>query len=275
MSKPLLKVDDLSLSTKRGKEILKNVSLDLVEGGSLGLLGSSGSGKSTLALAIKGLTRNSFSMSGRIIFNGTELVRGKIKKEIGMIFQDVASSINPAFTVYDQLSDVISESKKVSKADARALAEEMLINFGIGSSSGSGSYPHQLSGGMKQRFLVAMGIATEPSLLIADEPSSSLDIFASTDVLKLIDEYRKSSGCALILISHDLSVLRAMVSDVAVMDEGRIKETGSLLEVIDHPKSDAAKLLVDSELTVERALELRLSRQDKQADKEVADVKSK
>ncbi len=275
MNKPLLRVDGLSISTKGGKEILKNISFDLAAGRSLGILGSSGSGKSTLALAIKGLLGDSISVSGSISFKGVEVVGCGISQGIGMIFQDISSSINPAFTINDQLSDVIMESQKIKKTKALMQAKEMLSSFGLGVLKGVAFYPYQLSGGMKQRFLAAMAIATEPSLLIADEPTSNLDIMTSANVLRSIDEYRKKSGCAYILISHDLSILREMVSDIIVMDKGEIIEAGPMRVVIDKPKSQAARKLVESELTIEGAGEFRLSRNAKQTKEGVSGVKGR
>jgi peptide/nickel transport system ATP-binding protein len=223
------------------------VSYTVDAGRSLGIVGESGSGKSVCNLTILGLTRaTNASFSGQVMFEGRDLlamseeelrkVRGE---EIAMIFQDPLSSLHPFYRVGGQLTEAVRTHHKVSKAAARERAIEMLQLVGIPEPRKRiDAYPHEFSGGMRQRAMIAMALINEPKLLIADEPTTALDVTVQAQILELIERLQSETGTAVIMITHDLGVVAEVTDDIAVMYAGRIVEhapTGELFRAPQHP----------------------------------------
>ncbi|BCN30175.1 ABC transporter ATP-binding protein [Anaeromicropila herbilytica] len=232
----LLEINDLHtfFETKKGTvKAVNGVSYSVDEGKTLGIVGESGSGKSVSAMSIlKLLDGNGRIDSGSIIFNGRDLadVKGndmcKIRgNDISVIFQEPMTSLNPIFTIERQLSEPFMVHQKMSKKEARKQAVEMLRSVKIPNpESVAKQYPHQLSGGMRQRVMIAMALACQPKLLIADEPTTALDVTIQAQILKLMNELKKERGTSILFITHDLGVINEMADDVAVMYCGQVVE---------------------------------------------------
>src|SRR5579863_8316250 len=236
---PLLEVEDLrvSFATEDGiVHAVDGVSYSLDTGQTLGIVGESGSGKSVSSLTMLGLTRASNTrIEGRITFDGQELasmpsselrrVRGN---DLAMIFQDPLSSLHPFYKVGWQLVEAMRAHRGISKAAARTRSVELLELVGIPDPKKRvDQYPHEFSGGMRQRAMIAMALANEPKLLIADEPTTALDVTVQAQILALLEELQRRLGMAIILITHDLGVVAEVADDIAVMYAGRIVETAS------------------------------------------------
>lgn len=234
--KYLLEVDDLHTFFKTKKGIVKavnGVSYRVEAGKTLGIVGESGSGKSVSAMSIlKLLDGNGYIDSGTITFKGRNLaectmndmyqIRGN---EISVIFQEPMTSLNPVYTIEKQLNEVYLTHQKLTKKEASAKSLEMLKSVKIPNPEAVlKQYPHQLSGGMRQRVMIAMALACEPSLLIADEPTTALDVTIQAQILKLMNELKKEKGTSILFITHDLGVINQMADEVAVMYCGQVVE---------------------------------------------------
>lgn len=246
---PLLSVEHLSthFHTDRGTlKAVDDVSFSLEAGKTLALVGESGCGKSVTALSIMRLipVPPGRIASGRILFDGTDLlqlseaemrhVRGN---KISMIFQEPMTSLNPVFRVGDQIAEVLELHHKLSKKEALDRAVELLRMVGIPSpETRIRDYPHQMSGGMRQRMMIAMALACHPRLLIADEPTTALDVTIQAQILELMDELRRTTGTAVLLITHDLGVVAETAEHVVVMYAGRVVEEAPVRELFHHPK---------------------------------------
>jgi peptide/nickel transport system ATP-binding protein len=234
---PLLEVQDLSveLQTHRGPAYaVRDVSFALEPGESLGLIGESGSGKSITAMALMGLLPENARVTGSIRFEGQELV-GKPEREmcelrgdrIGMIFQEPMTALNPVHTIGDQVAEPLRLHRNVSRTEARKQAVALLDRVGIPDAARRiDAYPHQFSGGQRQRITIAMALACGPDLLIADEPTTALDVTIQRQILDLIRELVAERGMALMLISHDLGVIAQNVRRMLVMYGGSVVESG-------------------------------------------------
>jgi len=247
---PLLEVRDLAVRFNTDDGVVRavdGVSYSVDTGRSLGIVGESGSGKSVSNLTILGLTRAANAeFSGEVLFEGRDLlamsdeelrrIRGE---EIAMIFQDPLSSLHPFYRVGNQLVEAVRAHHKVSKAAARDKAIEMLQLVGIPEPRVRvDSYPHEFSGGMRQRAMIAMALINEPKLLIADEPTTALDVTVQAQILELIERLQSETGTAVIMITHDLGVVAEVTDEIAVMYAGRIVErapTGELFAAPQHP----------------------------------------
>jgi peptide/nickel transport system ATP-binding protein len=219
--------------------------LSVAPGRTLGIVGESGSGKSVSALSVlRLLPRDSADVSGRILFEGRDLLalperemqdlRGN---RIAMIFQEPMTSLNPSYTVGDQIGEVLVRHRGLSKRDAEREAVALLRKVRIPSPEARlSSYPHKLSGGMRQRVMIAMALACEPALLIADEPTTALDVTIQAQVLDLLRKLRDEMGTALVLITHDLGVVAEMCDDVAVMYAGQVVERAPVAEIFARPE---------------------------------------
>lgn len=250
MSEYLLSIEDLSVQYEVNKIVYKAVNhlnLSLKEGESLGLVGETGAGKTTTALSIMQLVPDPPGriVSGRIIYRDQDLNQMKEKElrlmrgnEISMIFQDPMTSLNPVITVGDQIMEVIQlHDKTLSRTDATRKAQEMLETVGIPANRYE-DYPHQFSGGMKQRVLIAIALACTPSLIIADEPTTALDVTIQAQVLKLIANLKTELNTSMLLITHDLGIVAEACDSVAVMYAGTVVEYGPVQVVyrnICHP----------------------------------------
>ena len=245
MPEPILEVKNLTIEYTSGKSIVQavnNLSFTLEKGEALGLVGETGAGKTTTALSIMQLITSPPGRikSGEIIFEGrdlTKLPQSELRKlrgeKISMIFQDPITALNPVITVGDQISEVIRLHEKTTKLEAAAKAKEMLEMVGIPGERYS-EYPHQFSGGMKQRVIIAIALARSPSLLIADEPTTALDVTIQAQVLEMIDRIIRELKTTLILITHDLGVVADICDKAAIMYAGEIVEYGTLDHIYNH-----------------------------------------
>lgn len=240
----LLQVKNLavSFSTYRGKvKAVRDVSFSVDEGKTIGIVGESGCGKSVTSHAIMGLLprENSKIEHGKIIFNDkniTDLSEKEMNRlrgnEIAMIFQDPMTSLNPVLTIGTQIQESLFLHKKLTKQQARQRAIELLKLVGIPSAEMRlDDYPHQFSGGMRQRVMIAMALSCEPKLLIADEPTTALDVTVQAQILDLLKQLQQKTNTAIVLISHDLGVIANLCDDIAVMYAGQIVEYGSAEDI--------------------------------------------
>ena len=255
----LLEIDNLQVGFDTEGGLLRavdGVSCHVDAGRTLGLVGESGCGKSVTAAAVLRLvpTPPGRILGGAIRFAGVDLLRmpseelpGIRGKEISMIFQDPMTSLNPVFTVERQLGEVLALRFGLSRAAARARSLDMLRTVGIAEPEARlGSYPHELSGGMKQRVMIAMALLCEPKLLIADEPTTALDVTVQAQILHLIRELQRKSGSAVIFITHDMGVVAEMCDEVAVMYAGRIVERGDIVEIFERSRHPYTRGLLAS-----------------------------
>ncbi|MDR2758044.1 MAG: ABC transporter ATP-binding protein [Spirochaetaceae bacterium] len=254
----LIRVEDLTIRyvTDDGiVEALNGVSLSLKEQHTLGLVGETGAGKTTLAKGIMGLIPDPPGevIKGKVIFDGQDLLKvGEVKlrairgNQISMIFQDPMTSLNPVMTIGDQIMEVIrTHNKKLSSREAVAAVRNMLETVGI-SADRIEEYPHQFSGGMKQRVIIAIALACNPKLLIADEPTTALDVTIQAQVLEMIRDIKARLHTSMLLISHDLGVVAQNCDHVAIIYAGEIMEYGSLRDIFKTPRHPYTIGLLDS-----------------------------
>ncbi|MEC7376774.1 MAG: ATP-binding cassette domain-containing protein, partial [Pseudomonadota bacterium] len=228
----LLEISDLTIAFNQAPPVVESLSLSISEGETLALVGESGSGKSISALSILRLLdeRHVSYPRGKIQYRGENLLAANSKRlrqirgrEIGMIFQEPMTSLNPLHTVERQIGETLELHKGMRGNQARARCLELLSLVGIQNPETKlGAYPHQLSGGQKQRVMIAMALANEPDLLIADEPTTALDVTVQKQVLELLRELQKQLGMAILLITHDLTIVRRYADRVAVMEQGQL-----------------------------------------------------
>ena len=247
MSEPLLSVRDLRVHFDTDDGLVKavdGVSYDIGPGRTLGIVGESGSGKSVSSLTVMGLTRGKRSnITGEIRFGGSDLLQASDDEmrairgeEIAMIFQDPLSSLHPFYRVGDQLVEAVQAHHEVSKAAALDKATELLRLVGIPQPKDRvGGYPHEFSGGMRQRVMIAMALINEPKLLIADEPTTALDVTVQAQILELMIRLKAELDTSIVFITHDLGVVAEMADDIAVMYAGRIVEFGPKEQIFDSP----------------------------------------
>ncbi|MEM4429020.1 MAG: ABC transporter ATP-binding protein [Acidilobaceae archaeon] len=251
----LLEVENLKTYyyTLRGPvRAVDNVSFELEKGRVLGIAGESGCGKSTLAWSILGLVPPPGRIvSGTIVLDGIDIVklsedelRSKIRwKKVSMIFQGAMNSLNPVYTAGAQIEEVLIYHGRMSKADARRRVYELLESVGLDRSLAN-RYPHELSGGQKQRVVIAMALALEPDIVIADEPTTALDVVVQAQILNLMKKLQREKGISIILITHDLSVIAEMADEVAIMYAGKIVEYGSSEQIFYKPRHPYTHLLM-------------------------------
>ncbi len=272
MESLLLSINDLTTQYITDNNIIhavNGISLELSRGGSIGLVGESGAGKTTTAYSIMGLLPKLTGkiIKGSILFEGKDLtllseeemrdIRGS---KISMIFQDPMTSLNPIITVGDQIAEVLEIHGTSNKNEAQKKAGDMLEMVGIPRGR-MNEYPHQFSGGMKQRVIIAIALACNPELLIADEPTTALDVTIQAQVLKMIKELKNELDTSLILISHNLGVVAQVCENVAIMYAGRIVEFGALRDVFSKPLHPYTEGLLNSipriEVEKERLIPIR------------------
>jgi oligopeptide/dipeptide ABC transporter ATP-binding protein len=259
MSEVLLSVRDLKtyFYTEDGVvPAVDGVSFDVHRGGTLGIVGESGCGKSVTSLSIMRLVQSPPGRitNGQILFEGRDLLQlsdAEMRKirgnEISMIFQEPMTSLNPVFTIGNQIMEAIILHQKLDKAAARRKAVEMLSLVGIPSPEKRiDEYPHQLSGGMRQRVMIAMALSCNPKLLIADEPTTALDVTIEAQILDLMRELQQNTGTAIIMITHDLGVIAEMVDNVVVMYTGIVVESADTKTLFTNPKHPYTEGLLGS-----------------------------
>ncbi len=260
MTAPLLSVRDLSVAfTQGGKQTLAvdRVSFSIDKGQTLALVGESGSGKSVSALSILKLLNYPAAShpSGEILFKGQDLLKAdedalrKVRgNDITMVFQEPMTSLNPLHSIERQIGEILELHRGLSGEAARARTLELLSLVGIrDAESRLDAFPHQLSGGQRQRVMIAMALANEPELLIADEPTTALDVTVQAQILKLLKELQARLGMAKLFITHDLGIVRKFADEVAVMLKGRIVEAGPVAAVFDNPQHDYTRRLLAAE----------------------------
>ena len=245
---PMLEISDLHVAFPRGKrdevEALRGVSLTLEKGERLGVVGESGAGKSMLAFAILNLVAEPGRVSrGRITFEGENLldmpdrrIRGIRGNRISMIFQDPMVTLNPVLTIGTQMIETLQAHRKIPKSEARRLCIEKLKTVAIPSAeTRMDAYPHELSGGLRQRVVIAIALLTDPELIIADEPTTALDVTIQAEIMALILRLCRENEVALILITHDLGVVAEVTEKLMIMYAGKCVETGRTRAIIDAP----------------------------------------
>lgn len=248
MSEKLLELKNLSVRYTSDKIISKavnNISLTINKGEILGLVGETGAGKTTTALSVLGLLpKYTSQVDGEIIFDGENLVgagenrlRAIRGRRISMIFQDPMTSLNPVFKVGEQIGDVIKfHDKKATPQEISRRVDELLNLVGIPSAR-KNEYPHQFSGGMKQRVMIAIAIACNPDLLIADEPTTALDVTIQAQVIKMMRNLQREMGSSVLLITHDLGIVANFCDKVAIMYGGEIVESGAIEDIFDKSRN--------------------------------------
>ncbi|SDM46743.1 ABC transporter ATP-binding protein [Polaromonas sp. JS666] len=268
MATPLLDVQNLRISFA-GKSVVHGIDFSIAPGEKLALVGESGSGKTVTALSLLGLVQNA-AVSGKAVFAGVDAaeraasgappkapvdllslpessLRGIRGRDIAMIFQEPMTALNPLYSVGDQIAEVLELHKNLSRAEAMQGAIQLLADTGIPEPARRArAFPHQLSGGQRQRAMIAMALACQPRLLLADEPTTALDVTLRGQILDLLGELQQRNGMAVLLITHDLNLVRKFADRVAVMENGRIVEQGTVSEVFARPQHPYTRKLIDS-----------------------------
>ncbi|MBK0020003.1 ABC transporter ATP-binding protein [Brucella pseudogrignonensis] len=260
VNKPLLSVRDLSVAFRQNGEeriSVDRVSFDIAEGETIALVGESGSGKSVSALSILKLLPYPAAShpSGEILFNGKDLMKASEPElrrvrgnDVTMIFQEPMTSLNPLHTVERQIGEILKMHQGMSDQAARKRTLELLEEVGIREPEKRlQSFPHQLSGGQRQRVMIAMALANKPKLLIADEPTTALDVTVQAQILKLLADLKEAQGMSMLFITHDLGIVRKIADRVCVMSKGKIVETGPTKEIFDNPQHEYTKHLLAAE----------------------------
>ncbi|MBQ1012452.1 ABC transporter ATP-binding protein [Micromonospora sp. M51] len=244
---PVLEIRDLSVSfpTETGTvSAVDGVSLDLAPGEIVGMVGESGCGKSVTAMSIAGLLPGSARVTGSVRLDGTQLIGAREAalrrvrgREIAYIFQEPMTSLNPVLTVGRQIGEVLQVHERMSRRAARARAVELLTLVGIPSAAQRvDTYPHQLSGGMRQRVMIAMAVACGPKVLVADEPTTALDVTVQAGILQVLRNLRDQLGTSVLIITHDLGVIADIADRVVVMYAGRVAERAPVDDLFAHPR---------------------------------------
>ncbi len=256
MTGPLLEVKNLRVSFA-GKEVVRGIDFSVAAGEKLALVGESGSGKTVTALSLLRLVQNA-GISGQALFDGPDgpgdllsmqesALRGIRGRDIAMIFQEPMTALNPLFTVGEQISEVLQLKQGVVQAASAQAAIKLLASTGIPEPERRAkSYPHQLSGGQRQRAMIAMALACQPKLLLADEPTTALDVTLRVQILDLLSELQQRDGMAVVLITHDLNLVRRFANRIAVMENGHIVEQGAVADVFARPQHPYTRKLIDS-----------------------------
>ncbi|MBS5933934.1 MAG: ABC transporter ATP-binding protein [Clostridiales bacterium] len=254
----LLDVNNVSIGfadTKPMQMVVNNISFQVDQGEILGIVGESGSGKSMTALSIMGLHKDTARItSGEIIVEGNNLLsmsekqkRSYLGKEIAMVFQEPMTSLNPVMKIGDQVSEMLAIHTRLSRKEQKEKTLEALLEVGLSNPEELyNKYPHELSGGMRQRVMIAMAMICKPKILIADEPTTALDVSVQAQILALLKKINKEHGVSIILISHDLGVIRTMCERTIVMSQGKIIEQGLVEDIFRNPKQEYTKKLIDA-----------------------------
>lgn len=255
MPEPILHIQNWSVSFGSTR-VVSNATLVVRKGKTTAIVGESGSGKSITAMSILGLLPKHASVSGKILFEQTDIAtlsRSKMRllrgKQIAMIFQEPMASLNPVFTIGEQIEEVFRLHKTCSRKLAKVKTKEILDEVGI-QPNRSTAYPHEFSGGMQQRVMIAMALANEPTLLIADEPTTALDATTSKQIIELLIAARERRSMSMLFISHDIGVVKSIADEVCVMRKGEIVEHGTMAQVLQTPAHPYTKALLACRPTI-------------------------
>jgi peptide/nickel transport system ATP-binding protein len=252
MNKDILKINNLSIGTKvdTNLNLVDNISFSVESGKTTCIVGESGSGKSLTALSIIRLLSPQLKMSGEILFNNEDIckmselqIREKRGLDIAMIFQEPMTSLNPVLTIGYQIKEAIAVHSDLSNNEINNRVEELLMLVGIPIERVS-SYPDELSGGQRQRVMIAMSMSCNPKLLIADEPTTALDVTVQAQILKLLDDLKNKLNMSMLFITHDFGVVEDIADDVIVMFKGKIVERGEVNQVLKKPKHPYTRALL-------------------------------
>ena len=252
MNKDILKINNLSITTKVNNSLflVDNVNFSVKEGKTTCIVGESGSGKSLTALSIIKLLSPQLNMTGEIFFNNNDIckmsdseIRQKRGLDIAMIFQEPMTSLNPVLTIGYQIREAISVHSTLANKDIEKRVKELLVLVGIPVERVN-SYPDELSGGQRQRVMIAMAMSCNPKLLIADEPTTALDVTVQAQILKLLDDLKNKLKMSMLFITHDFGVVEDIADDVIVMFKGKIVESGDVNQVLQKPKHPYTKALL-------------------------------
>ena len=260
----MLQVKNLEISFKNASSIIKNISFNLHQNKILGLVGESGSGKSITSLAILGLLPKSVNVKGQILFEEQDLLAyssdqfQKIRgSKIAMIFQEPMSSLNPTLTCGIQVAEILQQHTNLSSEEIKKEVINLFNKVKLPrAESIYNSYPHQISGGQKQRVMIAMAIACKPKLLIADEPTTALDVTVQKEIISLLKELQQEYKMSIIFISHDLALVSEIADNVAVMHKGKITEQGLADEIFLNPKENYTKALISSKPNIKKRFKI-------------------
>jgi len=281
---PLLSVRDLSVGFVDGDGTViraaNEVAFDVMPAQTLGLVGESGCGKSATLRALIGLEAPGRILAGQALFGGRDVLRlerGELDRvrgcEIGMVFQDAGSALNPVLSVGSQLKEVLRVKRQLHGGEATREAVALLERVGIPSAAQRmRDYPHQFSGGMRQRVMIALALAPKPALLLADEPTTALDVTVQDQVLTLLSDLRREEDMAMVLVSHDLGVVAQECDAITVMYAGRVVEHGTVSEVLDSPRHPYTEALMASTLPAKPAADRSLLHSIKGQPPELAEL---
>jgi peptide/nickel transport system ATP-binding protein len=261
----MLSVKDVSIAFKANNQlstVVNNISFELASQQILGIVGESGSGKSVTSLAILGLLSKNAQVSGNIIFNDIDLTTLSEKEfqhirgnQISMIFQEPMSSLNPSLTCGYQVLEILLQHKKITKTEAKKQVIELFNKVKLPRATVIfDQYPHQLSGGQKQRVMIAMAIACKPQILIADEPTTALDVTVQKEIIELLKELQQETNMSIIFITHDLALVSEIANSVLVMYKGEIVEQGNAKQIFKSPKHNYTKALINSKPSLKERL---------------------
>lgn len=251
--KELLRVEELRVNLKSGRELIKSINFDLYENEILGLVGESGSGKSISSQALLRLLDPSlFTIDGRIFFRNENILELREKdmsklrgKKISMIYQDPQMAMNPLMTIYDQVEEPLLVHGNYSRSERQFKVRDILGRVRLDNLDQIlNKYPHELSGGQLQRIMIAMALITEPDILIADEPTTALDLTIQKEIVELIEDLARQMKMSVIFIAHDLGLIAEIATRVLVMYKGEIIEEARVLEFFDRPKTEYSKSLL-------------------------------
>ena len=262
MSDPILRVDALGVRSPGGA-LLRDVSFQLEAGHRLGLIGESGSGKSLTALAIMGLLPEGLTAHGSIRLGGVQVVGSRERDMVGLrgrvasvVFQEPLTALDPLMRLGRQLAEPIQRYRSLPRAELRAAVTDALLEVGLDDADRIGrSYPHEVSGGQRQRVAIAMALATRPRLLIADEPTTALDVTVQAGILDLLDRVIAERGMSLLFISHDLAVVSRVADRVVLLRHGEVVDRGSLSDLIARPQHPYTRELVAGARELDSAID--------------------
>ena len=244
----LLEIDRLRVDMRGGAQILDGVSISVAPGQIMGVVGESGCGKSTLLRAILGILPSGATTSGRVLFEGRDILPSQAEHargRIGFVPQDPYLSLNPTFRAGDQIFEIMRRHAKGSRADHKAVLIDLFRAVQLPDPEAAlHKYPHEFSGGQRQRLLIAAALSCEPSLVVADEPTTALDVTTQREILGLLREITRARGLSMLFVTHDFGVLASLCDEVSVLYAGRVAETGPTRAVLDTPAHPYTRLLL-------------------------------